>query len=259
MCCCVVKYILFTFNSLFLLCGGLLLGVGLWLVIDRTSIPGMLKFLEVVDQQTADSARDTLNTNTVQTVGYILIAAGAIMMIVSFLGCCGACLNSKWLLTMYSVCLIAVLSLEIGAGVYAVVARTKFQDSSRSLMLRSLHELYGVNGDQGAATVSWNVIMKDFQCCGVGDFNDFQESRWINEHRPMIFPDACCKRPNTGRDCQTRPEQYSNYKTGCFDKVWAWLQTNVTIILGVALAVGIMQVVGIILSFYLCCSVVPLK
>jgi len=238
-----------------------LLGVGIWLVVDKSSIPSLLNVLQSLSVQLSDDTNKVLNTNTVQLAAYILIAAGAIILVISFLGCCGACLDSKCLLTMYSIFLIIVLSLEIAAVVYAVVARTKFEEESEHLMVSSIKDLYGVGGNTSVATVSWNAVMHDFQCCGARDYEDFEDSKWKRDSAQpgAPFPPACCKKPDMYRECQTLPSQYSNYKAGCFEKIRSWIKDHLKIILGVAIGVAVAQLFGIVLSIYLCCSISPVK
>nr|XP_020468947.1 CD9 antigen-like isoform X3 [Monopterus albus] len=78
-----VKYALFIFNFICWLAGSGVLAVGLWLRFDsRTS--GLM---------------DVQDSPSVFVTGvYILIAAGALMMIVGFLGCCGAIKESPCML-----------------------------------------------------------------------------------------------------------------------------------------------------------------
>uniref|UniRef100_A0A7N4V2F1 CD81 molecule n=1 Tax=Sarcophilus harrisii TaxID=9305 RepID=A0A7N4V2F1_SARHA len=82
-----IKYLLFVFNFVFWLAGGVILGVALWLRHDSqtTSILHLN-----LDDKPAPS--------TFYVGIYILIAVGAVMMFVGFLGCYGAIQESQCLL-----------------------------------------------------------------------------------------------------------------------------------------------------------------
>uniref|UniRef100_A0A8C1QZY1 CD81 molecule a n=1 Tax=Cyprinus carpio TaxID=7962 RepID=A0A8C1QZY1_CYPCA len=82
-----IKYMLFFFNFIFWLAGCVILGVSLWLRHDnKTSSLLELKY----DGAEAPS--------TFYISVYILIAVGAVMMFVGFLGCYGAIQESQCLL-----------------------------------------------------------------------------------------------------------------------------------------------------------------
>lgn len=67
--------------------GGTLLGVGIWVSLDGES------FLDIFG---------ALSSSVLQVVnvGYFLIVIGAILLVIGFLGCCGAQKESKCLLMM---------------------------------------------------------------------------------------------------------------------------------------------------------------
>ncbi|KAH0616359.1 hypothetical protein JD844_027400, partial [Phrynosoma platyrhinos] len=78
-----IKYLLFGFNFIFWLAGTAVLAIGLWLRFDS---------------QTKDIFEHEDNNTTFYTGVYILIGAGALMMLVGFLGCCGAIQESQCML-----------------------------------------------------------------------------------------------------------------------------------------------------------------
>merc|ERR1711962_1779557 len=78
-----IKYLVFVFNFLFWLAGTRVLAVGLWLRFDSRTA-GLFE---------GDDSPSVFFTGV-----YILIAAGALMMVVGFLGCCGAIKESPWML-----------------------------------------------------------------------------------------------------------------------------------------------------------------
>lgn len=78
------------------LAGIAILGVGIWVKVDSGSI---LNFLGKIENAPAELSQ-------VLNVGYLLIALGALLVIIGFLGCCGAVRESKCMLLMVGHCML---------------------------------------------------------------------------------------------------------------------------------------------------------
>lgn len=74
------------------LAGAIILGVGIWVKVDNSSLLGIL---EKVD----DAPAQLYHLNS---VGYVLIAIGAFLLVIGFLGCCGAIKESRCMLLTVS-------------------------------------------------------------------------------------------------------------------------------------------------------------
>lgn len=79
------------FYHSFQLAGGALLGVGIWVSVDGTS------FVRVIGP-VSSQAMQFVN------IGYFCIAIGAVLVLLGFLGCCGAQKESKCLLILVCIC-----------------------------------------------------------------------------------------------------------------------------------------------------------
>uniref|UniRef100_A0A3Q4GLR7 Tetraspanin 2a n=1 Tax=Neolamprologus brichardi TaxID=32507 RepID=A0A3Q4GLR7_NEOBR len=99
-----VKYLLFAFNIIFWVSGLLVLAVGLWLRFDPNT----------VDLLTGDAV-------------YILLGAGALMMVVGFLGCFGAIRESQCLLALFFACLVIIFGAEVTAGVFGFLNKEQVE------------------------------------------------------------------------------------------------------------------------------------
>lgn len=82
-----------SFPSPVLLCimqlaGAAILGVGVWVEVDSSSLLGFLDGVEGAPEELSHLAH----------VGYLLIGVGAVLLVIGFLGCCGAIRESKCML-----------------------------------------------------------------------------------------------------------------------------------------------------------------
>lgn len=78
------------------LAGAAILGVGIWVKVDSGSI---LSFLGKIQNAPAELSQ-------VLNVGYLLIAIGVLLVIIGFLGCCGAVRESQCMLLLVRHCLL---------------------------------------------------------------------------------------------------------------------------------------------------------
>uniref|UniRef100_A0A3P9B3B0 Tetraspanin 2a n=1 Tax=Maylandia zebra TaxID=106582 RepID=A0A3P9B3B0_9CICH len=108
-----VKYLLFAFNIIFWVSGLLVLAVGLWLRFDPNT----------VDLLTGDGAPYTFFIAV-----YILLGAGALMMVVGFLGCFGAIRESQCLLALFFACLVIIFGAEVTAGVFGFLNKEQISE-----------------------------------------------------------------------------------------------------------------------------------
>uniref|UniRef100_A0A3Q3IUU0 Tetraspanin n=1 Tax=Monopterus albus TaxID=43700 RepID=A0A3Q3IUU0_MONAL len=144
-----VKYLVFVFNFLFWLAGSGVLAVGLWLRFDsRTS--GLM---------------DVQDSPSVFVTGvYILIAAGALMMIVGFLGCCGAIKESPCMLGLFFVCLLLIFAVEVAAGIWGFANRDRVVEEFTEFYKQTFSN-YKSTG-QEALKEALRIIHFGLNCCG---------------------------------------------------------------------------------------------
>uniref|UniRef100_A0A2K6DRW7 CD9 molecule n=1 Tax=Macaca nemestrina TaxID=9545 RepID=A0A2K6DRW7_MACNE len=100
-----IKYLLFGFNFIFWLAGIAVLAIGLWLRFDSQT-------KSIFEQETNN------NNSSFYTGVYILIGAGALMMLVGFLGCCGAVQESQCMLGLFFGFLLVIFAIEIAAAIW---------------------------------------------------------------------------------------------------------------------------------------------
>ncbi|XP_051953321.1 CD81 antigen-like [Xyrauchen texanus] len=158
-----IKYMLFFFNFIFWLAGGVILGVALWLRHDsQTSNLLMLQF-------EGNQAPGTFYVSV-----YVLIAIGALMMFVGFLGCYGAIQESQCLLGTFFTCLVILFACEVAAGLWGFINKdtisTELINFYDTAYIKAVDPV-GTESKQ-AATKILEVFHETLECCGKGDNNE---------------------------------------------------------------------------------------
>ncbi|XP_073349772.1 CD9 antigen isoform X2 [Pagrus major] len=145
------KYILIIFNIIFALLGFIFLGVGMWLRLS----PNTRAIFEV----------EELNSSAFVIAVTVLIALGAVMLIVVSFGDYGACNQKICALQVFSVLLSILALAEILIGVLAYSNRDEV--GLRIVeFYGSMYALYMKDGDPViGATLTF--IHSTLHCCGV--------------------------------------------------------------------------------------------
>lgn len=254
------KYLLFTYNIIIFIVGGVILGVGIWMAVDRnfmTKITG----------------------NDLYAVAlYMILIAGGITFFISFLGCCGAVTENKCLLYTFMgiLCFLAVVLL-IGA-ILAIVFHQELGDEIKDSMEDTLVNYYGVDFHKTfnrGVTWGWDKTQEKLDCCAVDDtgWALYQESEWFDtnpwtpEDQKPYVPQSCCVQDRFWRYvnldvCQKwrlgppgspvdGAINRAIYYRGCYDAGVEYLEENSAILIGIGIAVALLLIAGIVLSFVL--------
>ncbi|CAD1475979.1 unnamed protein product, partial [Heterotrigona itama] len=162
--------------------GGAALAVGVWLFADSSSFADLIGKLDQTD------ILNKTDADVIRIISYILILAGALTFLISFLGYCGAMFESR--------CLLCVA-----------------EQGTRNF-LKSTIKYYASNIDKTETiTVAWDGIMTQLHCCGVDNYLDFRESiNWTSTDK--IVPEACCMKENNvlkDPSCSISPTSSNSY------------------------------------------------
>lgn len=148
-------------------------------------------------------------------IAILVMVLGAIIFVVSFLGCCGSCTESRCCLNMYAIILFILIACEVAMGIYAFIHRGTV-----------IEELTQKSWDQ-MSQLSRNKIEDDFHCCGWGRYD----------------ADGFCAMPNP------------KYQPFCETIVVNWFHKSFFILAMSALGVGIVQIFGLVSSCCLSSSI----
>ncbi|XP_043099443.1 CD81 protein-like [Puntigrus tetrazona] len=174
-----IKYMLFFFNFIFWLAGCVILGVSLWLRHDNKT-----SSLLELNYEGAEPP------STFYISVYILIAVGAVMMFVGFLGCYGAIQESQCLLGTFFACLVILFACEVAAGIWGFMHKDKISKELISFY-DSVHDsgVSIVDSDKRQAAVAvLKVFHETLNCCGKGTFLSSAQT-WLTETCPKKSSD----------------------------------------------------------------------
>ncbi|XP_070410698.1 CD81 protein isoform X1 [Nothobranchius furzeri] len=246
-----IKYLLFFCNFIFWLAGGVILGVALWLRNDG-KISSLLG-LELDGTQAP---------NSFYVCVHILIAVGAVMMVVGFLGCYGAIQESQCLLGTVSVtlsqlstrdgnvyasltwmlyvspqffvCLVILFACEVAAGVWGYMHKDTVSQEMKNFydsvydqaMVKTLEQ-----DKKTAVAKVLKVFHETLNCCGKGQ---------VTSILTQLTSDIC-------------PEKWTT--VNCHSKIDTLFTDNIHLIEIAALVVAIIMIFEMIFSMVLCCGI----
>ncbi|XP_029439040.1 CD81 antigen [Rhinatrema bivittatum] len=219
-----IKYMLFVFNFIFWLAGGVILGVALWLRHDPQTT-GIL-YLQIGDR----SAPSTFFIGI-----YILIAVGVVMMFVGFLGCYGAIQESQCLLGTFFTCLVILFACEVAAGIWGFVNKDKIAYEVQQFYNEAYQQARsGPDSNKEKAKAVLKVLHETLQCCGTNTVVKLME----------VFSDDICPRDISmllNQDCNQKIDELFSGKL---------------YLIGIAaVIVAVIMIFEMILSMVLCCGI----
>ncbi|XP_063303893.1 CD9 antigen [Pelobates fuscus] len=217
-----IKYLLFIFNFIFWLAGTAVLAIGLWLRFDG---------------QTKSMFESDTNPSSFYTGVYILIGAGALMMLVGFLGCCGAIQESECMLGLFFAFLLVIFAVEIAAGIWGFANKDKIVEELKSFYTDTLQQYQNTqeNSKKEALKGTLIGIHKAFECCGdKGTLNPATLSEICPGENGILTA-------YTTQNCPAAIEKVFN--------------TKLHIIGAVGIGIAVIMIFGMIFSMVLCCAI----
>ncbi|KAM5248945.1 CD82 antigen [Ctenodactylus gundi] len=251
-CITVTKYFLFLFNLLFFILGAVILGFGVWILADRTS------FISVL--QTSYSS--------LQVGAYVFICVGAVTMLMGFLGCVGAIKEVRCLLGLYFSFLLLILVAQVTAGTLFYFNMGKLKQEVGSVVLSIIRNYKDSNASRvDSLQEAWDYVQAQVNCCGWVSFYNWTENAELMNRTEVTYPCSCassgprdarlavqtgfCVASNSSASGND-PRRWPVHQEGCEAKVQMWLQENLAVILGVCVGVAVIELLGTLLSIYLC-------
>lgn len=232
-----LKWTLFGFNAVILVAGLIIVATSLRVLFDPD-------FIYLLQQHGSFM------------VGYVLLAVGALMSLVSLYGLASILVERPCLLWVFFMLVLLFVVGEISAGVLIYTKRSGFQERMQNSIRWSVAEYYGQSvGNQ----TTMDILQTRWQCCGSNSYTS-----WTNSHfskRPTLpgtdvsstfwIPDSCCidrQSANCKRltvDGLVSGEDTENvyYHEGCSHKLVVVINTYSEILLGFGAVLVLIQLV----------------
>ncbi|CAL8262173.1 unnamed protein product [Merluccius merluccius] len=210
-----IKYLMFAFNLVFWLAGTAVLAIGLWLRFDSKT-KGLFE---------GEDSPFVFYTGV-----YILIGTGALMMVVGFLGCCGAIQESPCMLGLFFFFLLILFAVEVAAGIWGFSNQSKIVDEITTFYTETYKNY--LSGEVRLKE-TLRVIQTGLSCCG---------------------PTGSV----TGMAKDTCPpgELLDEFITkSCLKAIDEVFDSKLHIIGGVGISISVVMMFGMIFSMLLCCAI----
>ncbi|KAM9705422.1 tetraspanin-8-like [Menidia menidia] len=210
-----VKYLLFLFNLLFWISGCIILGVSIYLKVSNEGNELTNEALPGID---------------------LMIAIGAIIMLLGFLGCCGAIRENRCLLLIFFISLLIIFILLLAAGILGAVEEQKVKD----WMKERLEKFTPLSKQPQNVKDDLEKLQVQLKCCGLVN----GKSDWDK------IPDSCRCNATETVTCQSTYNE-----TPCIKQIITLMEDNLEVVLGIAFAIAILLIFGMVFSMMLYCQI----
>lgn len=252
----VARVLLVVINIVFLLLGLALTAVGFLLRYGQSVYKPFLEFgLFQLQKALKETNLGDFNVEDIDmgeallSLALGLIIGGLVLFGIAFFGCCGACCKFKLLLWIYALIIIVFVVGE-AVGIGLLYGKP---DLVKDHLKSTLNDYQGLGG-KDVNSLTWNVMMIQFKCCGVDDYKDFDTTLpWAKPTGGVTLetPVACCKKlpETTALTCaKTYNEATSNGMNGCYDTIWRLSFGYTAAAVPVLVVCGIIQILFIALA-----------
>lgn len=228
-----VKYSMFIFNFLFWLCGISILAVAIWIRVSK-------------------DGQEILSSEGSSTKPYIavdiLIAVGATIMVLSFLGYCGAIKESRCMLLLFFISLFLILLLQVAAGILGAAFRSESEIILNETLYKNVELLSGTDSNAKAFQKALTEFQEQFKCCGLVN----GPSDWGNNFQSNS---KSCKCPDISDSSCILYEGNNVYKEPCISFIENILKTHILIAIGISFGLAFIEILGLIFSMVLFCQI----
>ncbi|XP_058661807.1 tetraspanin-8 [Ammospiza nelsoni] len=225
-----LKYSMFVFNFLFWVCGCIILGFSIWIRVS--------------------SAQQGVDSSLLGGVN-LLIAVGAIIMILGFLGCCGAVKESRCMLMLFFIALLLILILQVVAGVLGAVYKPQVEATFNLTLSEGVSALQSTTGEYTEYQEEFQKLEKMYQCCGLRDGpKDWGQN--FDKQKDICLCEV--EKPSSSDLCTT----YSGrliYKKSCGEVIMQQIKDNLVIVMGIAFGLAAVEILGLVFSMTLYCQI----
>lgn len=118
-----------------------------------------------------------------------------------------------------------------------------FSLKDRMYILLQEEMVRSINSTEPGIMKTWNVIQREFNCCGFAGPEDWQK-------RGAFMPNSCCQ-----NDLRCPSNENPLFLKGCYEALTSWSTNNLSIMGTIALVFSIFQIFGTTFSCLLARSI----
>ncbi|KAF5406070.1 hypothetical protein PHET_00420 [Paragonimus heterotremus] len=258
-----IKTLLITFNLFFVLIGLMCIGISCWTLLSPGSLFGIS------------------SPKLLHSAACVILITGVFLVSLAFLGCTGAALENRCLLTAFFTLLCGVFMGALVAGVLIAVFKDELFTLAVNRMSVGVQHEYGIS----AFWTEWiDLIQFQLQCCAVENYQAslYSRSAWyyrqtephflITEDQPfgvtpktgpwiVNVPASCCLLDQTGLAyknlsvCQTGPvdAELNQFLSphGCASAIATWIRMYAVPIMVLVVSMLLLLIIGLVFSLVL--------
>uniref|UniRef100_A0A7M4FV33 Tetraspanin n=2 Tax=Crocodylus porosus TaxID=8502 RepID=A0A7M4FV33_CROPO len=228
-----MKYSMFIFNFFFWVCGCIILGVSIWIRVN-------------------EDAQEDLNIDSSLFAGVdLMIAVGSIIMVLGFLGCCGAVKESQCMLLLFFIGLLLILILQITAGILGAVYRSKIDVFVNQTLVETTKKLQSTEPQYQTLQMNFGKLEQESHCCGVMA----GPTDWGTNLYSKDFKACECPQSYNKPDVCISYDRKNIYKKTCGTVIINYLKDHMIILMGIAFGLAVVEIVGLGFSMGLYCQI----
>ncbi|NXU47637.1 TSN8 protein, partial [Turnix velox] len=236
------KLLIFVKVLCFLLqvCGSIILGVSIWIRVSKDAQEVNVNYEFHIDSSLFAGVD-------------LLIAVGSIIMVLGFLGCCGAIKESRCMLLLFFIGLLLILILQITGGILGAVYRSQIETSLSKTFQENVKLLQNTTEQAKPFQEEFYKFEKKHQCCGLLN----GPADWGKNFNTLIGSNKVCEceEANPSSDLCTYYEGRRVYKTPCSIWIMDYLKDHLLIIMGIAFGLAVIEIIGLGFSMSLYCQI----
>jgi len=266
----VIRLFIVLFNVAFFITGAVLLAVGSYIIKD----PKLQQLRPLLNPDV--TAKLEQGFSGIEVFAIAVIVIGSILLLIGFLGCCGAIKTFKCLHILYCIIIGLIIVVEIAITACFVAYQAKFKSEFVSKLQLSIQTQYvgvPVNGTAtNAISLAWDFVQYNMKCCGAYNESDYNlpNMKW-NKTNPyggasLMFPLTCCPVNTTeGQNWDQLPlaDIYTAdtcavtgvgvYNVGCYDQLVQLIRSYKTKAIIILVFVLAIELVAFLFALSLYC------
>lgn len=258
------KYVLIVVNIIFILLGLGLLIPGILVVVNDDGInDNILPALQQVDFGVSNFG------DLAKGLSITLIVMGSFVLVLSMMGACGACCESKLLLVVYII-VVGILFLgKLVIVILWIVFKADVESKLREELKIGLKKFTNDDLTTHEVSTGWNYLNMNFECCGIDAVtalstgNDYTTTAWYATASNEV-PISCCPGVTSssylaasasgGNTCTSAKGTLpvGHYSKGCYDALKDFANTYSIAFICVGVFILLVEIAAIIFACSLC-------